>query len=251
MTQATHILSINSAQPIGEIASGFPGAISLFEDRNMDYYRGGRWNLKDACDLAGVSVEEMVVELEKLRTERFPLSVDNIDWRERSTGELIDYILVRHHVFTRAQLDRLKVLSEKVLQTEGTRHPELFNLDNLIHDMSEELEGHLAQEEEVVFSYLKKVELARREGKTPRNPYSGSPIDQHPLRVLMWEHGMTGEEWREISRLTHHFTTPADASEDYKALTRALRELEQDLHRHLHLENNVLFPRAIQMGLFD
>jgi len=166
-------------------------------------------------------------------------------------SEIIDHIVEQHHAFTRIQLARLKNLSAKVAQIHGIRHTELFQLENILRDMASEMEGHLAMEEGVVFSYLKLMERIMAEGKKSANPFNFLSQNSHPLSVLAWEHDMTGDEWNEIRRLTRDYTTPVDACESLKELYRGLRALELDIHRHVHLENNILFPRAIKMGILD
>ncbi len=243
---------INTTKPVGEIAAEIQTAIPLFEDMKIDYCCAGDRTLQEACALAGVPVDKMVSSLEKLQTDLSSRPKAVPDWRKKSMSEIIDIIVEKHHVYTRAQLGRIKTLSAKVIQTHGTHHPELFNLDNLIHDMSEEMEGHMAKEEEIVFSYLKEVERSRERGLAIRNPFTHMPYDdKHPLSILIWEHGMTGDEWMEIHRITRNFMTPPEACASFKALYRALKELEEDIHRHVHLENNILFKRAIEMKVLD
>lgn len=116
-------------------------------------------------------------------------------------------------------------------------------------EMNEELEGHMAREEKEVFPHLRKLTQGAGKPKKTAVPPSDRKIGDRLIHVLMWEHGMTGEEWLEIHRLTRDFATPSDAGSSYKSLYRGLNELEEDLHRHIHLENNVLFHRIMERGL--
>ncbi len=235
---------------VGEIASEFQQAIPLFESLRIDYCCGGARSLKDACLLVGVPVEKVVSELEKLEAG-LDQPVVFTDWKTKSVAELTGHILEKHHAYTRTQLNRLKALSQKVNGVHGTHHPELVRLEQIVHEMAEEMEGHMAKEEEQVFPYL--VALEESGGKKEGIPdfFGGGPLENHPLKVLMWEHGMTGEEWLEVHKLTNDLTAPGDACRSYQALYQGLRDLESDLHQHVHLENNILFQRAMDKGWLD
>ncbi|SRR5579871_1363845 len=242
-------MPIEMTMTVGEIAVEFPAAIQVFEDLKIDYCCGGDRSLKDACALAGVSVEKVAESMEK-RKPQTPSGDRESDWRQKSMTELTNYILEKHHLFTRAILGRLKELSVKVARVHGARHPELMRVEALVADMAGEMEGHMAKEEEQVFPYLTAVEKSGGKEGVP-NPFQGGPLDNHPLKVLMWEHGMTGEEFLELRRLTRDFTVPEDACQSYRSLYLGLIELEEDLHRHVHLENNVLFRKAVEQGILD
>lgn len=244
-------MNIELTKPVGEIAVEFPASIPVFEDLKIDYCCGGNRSLKDACALAGVPVEQVTASLEKKKNQTSAAPEQVEDWNRKTMAELADHILEKHHVFTHAILGRLKELSTKVAGVHGARHAELARVEELVHEMAEEMEGHMAKEEEQVFPYLKAVEKAGGKKEGIPNPFEGGPLDNHPLRVLMWEHGMTGEEFIELHRLTGDFTAPEDACRSYQSLYRGLRELEEDLHQHVHLENNVLFQKAMQAGIID
>lgn len=243
-------MNIEMTRSLGEIASEDPGLIPLMEEMKLDYCCGGNRSLKEACALAGISAEVAVQRMEK-GGKSAPGTPVPVDWKARSVAEITAHILEMHHAYTREALVRLKELASKTARVHGSSHPELFRLEVLIGEMAEEMEGHMAKEEEQVFPYLRAVEKAgwKKEGVT--DPFQGGPIDNHPLKVLMWEHGMTGEEFLEIHRLTGDFTLPGDACASFKAFYAGLRELEEDLHRHVHLENNVLFHKAMERGVLD
>jgi regulator of cell morphogenesis and NO signaling len=244
-------MKIKESTPIGDIATEIQAAIPLFDSLKIDYCCGGQRTLKEACDLAGVPLEKAMTSLSKLKAKDMSNPDAPILWSRKPIRELIDHILERHHAFTRTQLVRLQELSEKVLWAHGTRHPELLRLDILLKEMAGELEGHLTKEEEVVFPYLKRFEEAKTKGEKFMDPFKDDKEKEHPIQVLMWEHGMTGEEWLEIHRLTRDFTTPAEADPSFRAYYRGLKELEDDLHLHIHLENNILFQRITEEGILD
>ncbi len=172
-------------------------------------------------------------------------------WKNKSIGEIIDFILINHHAYTRKQMKRLLGFSGKSVKAYGTKHPELLQLHMILMEMSEELEGHMSREEKEVFPFLNKLAQttgkARKKAEPPPNRKAGDRL----IHILMWEHGMTGEEWLEIHRLTKDFNTPPDAGTPYKSLYRGLKEMEDDLHQHIHIENNVLFHRIVEMGFLN
>lgn len=242
-------IHLDPNETVGEIAVKFPEVIPVFEGLKIDYCCGGSRKLMDACALAGLKLEDVSSAIEKSAGKIGSALAFN--WKNKTMTELVDHILAVHHPFTRDQLGRLKILSEKVKTVHGTGHPELSRLDEIIGLMSEEMEGHMAKEEEQVFPYLKDLEKVGGQSDKVSNPFGLDPLNRHPLKVLMWEHGMTGEEWIEIGGLTNGLTVPSDACQYYRALFDGLKKLENDLHLHVHLENNVLFARAMEKAWLD
>jgi regulator of cell morphogenesis and NO signaling len=244
-------MKIDSLEPVGKIAAEHPRTIPLLEGMRIDYCCGGLRSLKDACALAGVPVEKAVSSLEAVLDQEPPPVGNDRDWRGKPLSELTGFIVQKHHAYTRGQLARLKELSAKVRSAHGERHPELARLGEILLEMAEEMEGHMAKEEEQVFPYLEALERSggRKEGIP--DPFRGGPLVNHPIEVLMWEHGMTGEEWNEIHGLTNDLKAPPDACGSYRALYEGLKELEGDLHQHVHLENNILFAKVVEKGWLD
>ncbi len=169
-------------------------------------------------------------------------------WMNKPIPEIIDFILKKHHAYTREQMERLLNLSKKTVRTHGTKHPELLQLNVILMEMNEELEGHMTREEKEVFPHLRKLTEGSRKAKKNTDSTLDKKNRDRLIHLQMWEHGMTGEEWLEIHRLTRDYTTPPDAGSSYKSLYRGLREMEADMHRHIHLENNVLFHRIVEIG---
>jgi regulator of cell morphogenesis and NO signaling len=247
----TEITKFRIEKTIGEIAAEFQASIPLFESMKIDYCCGGNRTLGAACSLAGVPVEKVLSALERLNDESTARQEALPGWKNKTMEELIDHILSKHHVFTRSQLARLRGLSAKVKGVHGAHHLELFRLDEILNEMAGEMEGHMAKEEEQVFPYIRALEKTGGQKEGSPNPFEGGPLDTHPLKILMWEHGMTGEEWIEIHQLTNDFAAPGDACQSYQALYRGLKEMEVDLHQHVHLENNILFDRVMKLGWLD
>ncbi len=242
-------MEITEIMPVGKIAVEVKGAIPFMEELKLDYCCGGRRSLKEACELAGVPVKETLDLLGKIQARSNPDTVF-MDWTNRPLVEFLDYIVEKHHVYTRTQTSRLLGLAEKVVKVHGEKHPELLELRDKVGEMGRELDGHMAKEEQVVFAFLRRLEEEREAGNIAQ-PVPQGPVLSQPLKVLMWEHGVTGEGFLEIHRLTNGLTPPEGACMSFKGLYEGIRELEADVHQHIHLENNILFPKLTQMGLAE
>lgn len=231
-------------QTVASIAAQYPSSIPLFEGLRIDYCCGGNKPLKDACASAGVSLEKVLQSLAEIT-----VSPDREqDWAKRSLAELVEFLVSQHHRYTREQLSLLEKLSEKVARVHGQNHPELLEVRQVFQQMAGELEPHMLKEEQVAFPYLLALEKSVKNGNKDELRFPFSVFKSQPQRVLMAEHEAVGEQLKEARRLTGDFTPPVDACVTYRAFYQAFIELEEDLHRHIHLENNVLFPMAEKLA---
>ena len=158
---------------------------------------------------------------------------------------MITHINDTHHVFTREELDRIEPLLAKVSRVYGERRPELPRLEAIFLELKRELLLHLVKEEQVLFPYVRQLEVAG-DNKGAR-PASCFGTVQNPVRMMVMEHDAAGDMLKQLRELSNDFTPPADACVSYQTLYHALEGLEQDLHQHIHLENNILFPRASEL----
>jgi regulator of cell morphogenesis and NO signaling len=158
---------------------------------------------------------------------------------------LITHILDKHHVFTKDELDRLDSFMTNVATVYAERRPEIERVKSLFFELKRELTTHMLKEEQVLFPYVEQMEDAAINKTAPPRPFFGTV--RNPVRMMMMEHDAAGEMLRELRSLTNNYTAPEDACISYKTLYRALEELELDLHQHIHLENNILFPRVAEM----
>jgi len=225
---------------VREFAVEFPNATRLFEKLGIDYCCGGNRSLKDACAAAGVSVDEVTRWNESARIGEAPT-----DFAAISLRALVTHILDKHHVDTRSEIERLQSLIEKVWNAHGANHPELARLKSSFQNLSAELEPHMIKEEMVLFPYILRLE----EHAKKNQPVSAPPFRTiaNPIQMMNMEHDGAGYLLRQIRHVTSDFTVPPDACMSYQTLYKALEEFERDLHQHIHLENNILFPRAIGM----
>ncbi len=235
---------ITTDMPVRDVANELPQSTRLFEKLKIDYCCGGNQTLAEGCVSAGVDVYaviQMLAEETKLNAE----DENTLDFINASLPELITHILDTHHVFTKSEMDRLQLLADKVLNAHGGNHPELIHLDELLTRLCDDLKPHMFKEEQVLFPYMKALaKAADQHGVVPFAPFV---TVNNPIRMMTREHDTAGEILRELRKLTSDYTVPADACISYRTLYEALENFEKDLHQHIHLENNILFPKALDM----
>ncbi len=235
-------MKIDSTKTVRELAVEIPGATREFERLGIDYCCGGGKTLRQASVNANVSVDAVIQSLEaalKAETAAAP----GESWE--SLADLIQHIVNKHHAFTRSEIARLQALLAKVCGVHGQNHPELFKIRELFQGLSQELMMHMMKEEQVLFPYILRMEESVA-GKEPVIPPPFGTV-QNPVRMMMQEHDSAGEVLHAIREASANFMAPADACISYRTLYEALAGFEADLHQHIHLENNILFPRALHM----
>ena len=232
-----------STRTVREFALEIPGATRIFEKLGIDYCCGGSQSLADACATAGVAVDEVLGTLNT--TAGSGESSGDREWQTTSQAELIAHIVDKHHAFTRAELARLETLLAKVCGVHGQNHPELFHIQHRFRKLRGDLDPHMLKEENVLFPYIIRMEEATVENQTLPAPPFGTV--RNPVRVMMAEHDAAGYLLRAMREASSDYTAPADACISFQTLYKALTDLETDLHQHIHLENNILFPRAAEM----
>ena len=231
-----------TTKTVREYALELPAATRIFEKLGIDYCCGGGKSLADACSAAGVSVVEV---LDSLNADLPVAASAARDWQALSQAELITHIVDKHHTFTREELVRLEALLAKVSGVHGQNHPELFHIQDQFGKLRGELEPHMLKEESVLFPYIVRMEEAAVANQTlPRPPFR---TVQNPVRVMMAEHDAAGYILGRMREASSDYAVPPDGCISYKTLYSALTGLEVDLHQHIHLENNILFPRAVEL----
>ncbi len=232
-----------ATRTVRDLALEIPGATRVFEKIGIDYCCGGQRSLADACVKAEVTIEAVMTSLELANESHSPGEEPN--FLVASLADLIDHIVAKHHVFTRNEMERLRGLLNKVCGVHGQNHPELETLRTLFETLSLELGPHMMKEERVLFPYVMGMETAIQEKRSIMPPPFGTVAN--PVRMMMLEHDAAGELLKDMRRTTSNYTTPEDACISYQTLYQALDAFEKDLHQHIHLENNILFPRAVEM----
>jgi regulator of cell morphogenesis and NO signaling len=233
-------MDITTERTIRDIALATPATTRVFEEFKIDYCCGGRRSITDACISAGI---DPAILTERIAAVIANQNAADLDQPENKTpAELIGYIIAKHHLFTAHEVERLAPLMAKVVSRHGDNHPELAELQKLFTALAESLLPHMRKEEGVLFPYIQMLEAAA-EGLTPA-PFSHFGTVQNPIRMMMSEHNVDGDRLRQMRELTGDYTLPEGACPSFTALYAGLEDLERDLHRHIHLENNVLFPAA-------
>ena len=235
---------INSQTTVREVALQMPESTRLFEKLKIDYCCGGNRPLTEACALAGIDVDDVLDMLAEV-TEATAEDKGSLDFQNASLPELITHILGTHHVFTKSEMDRLQLLADKVLAAHGGNHPELIHLDELFTRLCADLKPHMFKEEQILFPYI----VAMAEPAEQNRAVALAPFGtvNNPIRMMMMEHDTAGQILRELRALTSDYKVPADACVSYQTLYQALENFEKDLHQHIHLENNILFPKALAL----
>jgi regulator of cell morphogenesis and NO signaling len=234
-------MSATIEKTVRELAVEIPAATRVFERLGIDYCCGGGRTLDDACRAAGVQVDRVVAALEGENAS----PAEGRDWSREPLGELIAHIQGTHHVYTREAIARIPRLIEKVVAAHGANHPEVRRIETVFAGLSQELATHMMKEEMVLFPYIVRMEEASLAGELPVPPPFGTV--RNPVRMMEHEHDSAGDALVELRALSSDYTAPADACLTYKTLYGAMAEFEADLHQHIHLENNILHPRAIAL----
>ncbi|HYH87389.1 MAG TPA: iron-sulfur cluster repair di-iron protein [Pyrinomonadaceae bacterium] len=235
-------MTLCADKTVREYAVETPNATRVFEKLKIDYCCGGGRSLADACAVAGVEVGEVKRLLEQAGSFAGDVPAG---LQSGTLAELIDYILDKHHTFTRDEMERITALAAKVESKHGMNHPEMLRVRALFQQLCDDLRPHMFKEEMILFPYVKQMEQAAVSG-LPK-PYAPFGTVGNPVRMMMLEHDTAGDILRELRAVTADYAAPEDACISYQTLYRALEEFEKDLHQHIHLENNVLFPRAVEM----
>lgn len=232
---------------VRELAVENLSATRVFEKLGIDYCCGGNRSLREACESAGVQFDEVLASLEN--AQRSTQVTEDRDWQAETLASLVEHIQSTHHTYTREEIARLVPLLEKVCSVHGKNHPELFEVRGIFLGLVQELSSHLMKEEMILFPYVRGLEEAKASG----GPVARAPFGsvQNPVAMMEHEHDSAGNALRAMSKVTNGYSAPADACVSYQTLYKALAAFEADLHRHIHLENNILFPRAVEMEKQD
>ncbi|MBZ5642781.1 MAG: iron-sulfur cluster repair di-iron protein [Acidobacteriia bacterium] len=234
-------MSFNNETKVKEIALSNPAARQVLEDAGVDYCCGGGRSLHEACLHANVPAEEI---LKRLLENRALGNTGEQTWTSAPLSDLTRHIRERHHRYVRDAIARVQPLIEKVKAKHGENHPELAKVQNLFGEVSREMTMHMRKEEQVLFPYIDALDRAAN-GNGPVEPPFFQTV-RNPIQAMMSEHDAAGELVRQIREASSEYAAPAEACTSYKALYQELRDFEADLHQHVHLENNILFPRAVE-----
>jgi regulator of cell morphogenesis and NO signaling len=227
---------------LGEVAAANPGATRVLEEAGLDYCCGGHQSLPDACAQAGVSEGEL---LERLRENESSATAADRNWASASLCDLTRHIRESHHRYVRSAIQRVQPLLAKVKAKHGANHPEIEPVERLFLQLGREMTMHMQKEEQILFPYIDALERATNARQPIEPPFFHTV--RNPIQAMMKEHDSAGELGKQIRELTGRYTAPQDACATFRSLYEELRQFEADLHQHVHLENNILFPRAVRL----
>jgi regulator of cell morphogenesis and NO signaling len=237
-------MTVITEKSVRELALEHPACTRVFEKLGIDYCCGGKKSLEEACRTAKLNIDEVVASLEQA-TQPAVATEEEQNCHAESLAALIAHIQQTHHKYTREEIARLGPLFEKVCSVHGGKHPELLQVYEAFKGLAQELTTHLMKEEMILFPYIVRMERAVAAKESMAAAPFGSV--QHPVSMVEHEHDSAGNALRAMSQASNGYSAPADSCISYQTLYKALAAFEGDLHQHIHLENNVLFPRAVAM----
>ncbi len=227
---------------IGELVAKDYRKAQVFKKFGIDFCCGGKKTLSEVCDRKGINIAQ--VEAELAEVEQYGQGSTQ-NFQKWELDFLCDYITSTHHQYVRESIPFLGEISAKVARVHGDRHPELLELADVFARIAHDLSLHIQKEDKVLFPFIKELVQANKSGAALPQSMFGDLAN--PINLMEMEHEAAGEDLTAIRDLTNNFDLPADACTSYRILFKKLEEFENDLHQHVHLENNILFPKAIEL----
>lgn len=233
-------MEITEKNKVGEtVAENFHTA-RVFTKYGIDFCCKGGMSIEAACEKRGIAANDVINDLKAVfKTNETP------DFLSLSAGQLIQQIVSVHHEYIREVTPALTAYLEKVARVHGPHYPELLEIRDEFMECADVLASHMMKEEHILFPYILEMQNAVNEGTVPSESHFGH-VD-NPIRMMEHEHDVEGERFRKIAALSSDYTPPQGACQTYRTAYAMLKEFEEDLHTHIHLENNILFPRAKKM----
>ncbi|MDB3887412.1 iron-sulfur cluster repair di-iron protein [bacterium] len=226
---------------VAEIVTENIKTADIFKKNGIDFCCGGHVSVQEICAKKGVDYALIKEEIINIDTP----TTGNQDFNSWDLDFLTDYILNTHHKYVPEASSLIIQYSDKVAKVHGHHYTQTIEINKLFHTLAVELDSHMQKEEQVLFPYIKELVKAKKEG-TPLIPAHFGSI-QNPINVMDEEHTGAGDIIRQIKELTNNFTPPEDACNTFRALYAKLEEFQNDLFQHIHLENNILFPKSISL----
>ncbi len=226
---------------IGEIVAQDFRTAAIFKKNGIDFCCKGGRTIEEACNTKDLKAESIYEEIENL-PKSDGTAIDFTSW---PLDLLADYVEKTHHRYVEEKTPIIQAFLDKLCKVHGGRHPELFQIKELFDESAHDLGAHLKKEELILFPFIRNMVKAKISGSAIEQPHFGTV--ENPVHMMMDEHSAEGERFRKIAELSNNYTPPADACNTYRVAFAMLQDFESDLHRHIHLENNILFPKAVKM----
>lgn len=227
---------------LSQIVSKNFRAAGIFEKYSLDFCCRGNKSLSDACIEKNLIEEEILTELQNTEISSYSSFLRTAGWE---LDFLVDYIINNHHNYVRNSIPSILTYAEKVAMKHGENHPETIEIHSIFLRVSKDLKQHLMKEEEILFPFIKYLVKTEKQKLKTERPYFGTL--SNPINMMEAEHIIAGDSMSQIRKLTNNFNPPEEVCTTFKTYFNELKEFEEDLHQHVHLENYLLFPRAIEL----
>ncbi len=237
-----NIMNITENNTISELVAQDYRTASVFKKYSIDFCCNGNRTIHEACIKSNMDPSALLIDLDQSVKKNNNNSTDYQSW---PLDLLTDYIEKKHHRYVENKTQEIIPYLEKIRKVHGSNHPELAEIENHFKDSAGELAKHMKKEELILFPYIRKMVNHQLSGSKVDAPPFGTV--QNPITMMHQEHNTEGERFRTISQLSDNYTPPPDACSTYRVAFALLKEFEEDLHLHIHLENNILFPQAVAL----
>jgi regulator of cell morphogenesis and NO signaling len=231
-----------SSKRIGDVVAENWQTADVFDKYNIDFCCKGNRSIEEACAEKGISLDAVVADLEE--TLHMESATDD-NYSAWALDQLADHIESKHHKYVETHLPMIRKFLHKTAQVHGSEHPELLEMEELFNASAIELTAHMKKEEFLLFPHIRRMVKSMNENESISHAHLNSVVS--PIDVMKHEHETEGDRFQKMNDLSNHYTIPKDACNTYRVTYEMLKQFEEDLHLHIHLENNILFPQAIAL----
>jgi regulator of cell morphogenesis and NO signaling len=235
-------MKLNPEMKLKDVVLEYPLAAEVLERAGLDYCCGGNQTVGQACSHVGVASKDLLDQLKDAAKQGGP---EAENWKARSLSELTQHIVKKHHEYVREALPQIHQHLARVLDAHGKNHPEIAQIQGLFRQLGDDMMEHMQKEEYLLFPCIEQFEQALERGLAVPPPFFGTV--RNPISMMLKEHDSAGDLVNAIRRLTHDYQPPEDACTTFVLSYKELLGFDRDLRQHVHLENNVLFPRAVEL----
>lgn len=235
-------METNNNTTIGEIVANDFRTAAVFSKLGIDFCCKGQRSISEVCEKNNLNPNSLLQELNEVMNNAGGESIDYNSW---PLDLLADYIEKKHHRYVENKTPIIIEFLNKLCKVHGVSHPELFEITELFKGSAQDLASHMKKEELILFPFIRKMAEAKLQNRDVATPHFGTV--ENPVEMMKTEHEVEGDRFRQIATLTDNYTPPTDACNTYKVTFAMLEEFEKDLHTHIHIENNIMFPRAIAL----
>ena len=235
-------MNITEKKYIGEVVANDYRTATVFKNHSIDFCCNGNRSIDEACKSENIDSQQLINELNEVLNDTSEKAVGFNHW---PLDLLADYIEKTHHRYCERKINEIKPYLEKITKAHGEQHPELIEINELFKETAGKMSVHMKKEELILFPFIRKMTKVKSTGEALTAPKFGSV--ESPIDIVMEDHNEEGERFQRIRALSQNYTVPEDGCATYKVTFAMLNEFEDDLHQHIHLENNILFPKSIAL----